>query len=54
LKRVALEEPVFKNEAELGVGVLIAAVDTANELDEVIATSCHDGAGTPLGFPAIE
>ncbi|KAF3407354.1 hypothetical protein DPV78_000688 [Talaromyces pinophilus] len=49
-----LEEPVFKNEAELGVGVLIAAVDTANGLDEVIATACHDSAGAPLGFPAIE
>ena len=44
LRRVALNEPEFENEAELGVGVLVAAVDTADELDEVIATACDDGA----------
>lgn len=31
-----------ENEAGLGVGVLIAAVDTADELDEVIATACEE------------
>lgn len=38
----ALDATKLENEAGFGVGVLIAAVDTADELDEVIATACEE------------